>query len=413
GKARAGPAKMPVGRGRLINRLAQVERFNDGFGREREIFAHDGSDLFFGDGAGAEGVHHDRDGLGDANGVGQLHFGAAGETRRDDILGDIAGHVAGGAVYFRRVLAGKCAATVPAVASVSVHDDLAPGEARIAHRPANDEAPGGVDVILGFCVEHVRGNDGPDYILHDGMAQVLVRNGVAVLRGNHHAIHTERFAVAVFHGNLGFSIGPEEINFLALADFGEALRQAVGQLDGHGHQFFGFVAGEAEHEALVAGTPGVHAHGDVRRLALDGAHHRAGVRVKTEERIVVADLLDRFANKLVVVHVRGGGNFSGNDHQTCRDQRLARHATFGVLAHHFIQHRVRNLVGNFVRVTLRHRFRSKQKIPLGFAQNNSPIVLVYQERGGYTPTFKFPRGRRLYPKKATIPLRWNQRVDSP
>jgi hypothetical protein len=39
-----------------------------------------------------------------------------------------------------------------------------------------------------------------------------------------------------------------------LARLGKALREPVRQLDGHGHQLFGLVAGEAEHQALVAGA---------------------------------------------------------------------------------------------------------------------------------------------------------------
>src|SRR5208337_2646004 len=143
GKTGAGAAKMPVSRSRLINGPAQVQRLNDGFGREREMLAHERGNLFVGDGGGAEGVRHDRDGFGNADGVSQLHFSAARETRRDDIFGDIARHVRRRAVHFRRILAGKRAATVPAVTAISVHDDFAPGEARITHRPANDKAPGG------------------------------------------------------------------------------------------------------------------------------------------------------------------------------------------------------------------------------------------------------------------------------
>jgi len=48
GKTGAGAAKMPVGRGRLVDGLAQVERLNDGSGREREMLAHERGDLFFG-----------------------------------------------------------------------------------------------------------------------------------------------------------------------------------------------------------------------------------------------------------------------------------------------------------------------------------------------------------------------------
>jgi len=43
------------------------------------------------------------------------------------------------------------------------------------------------------------------------------------------------------------------------------LHQAMGQVDGQGHQGAGFLAGEAEHHALVAGAP-VSTPGDVARL---------------------------------------------------------------------------------------------------------------------------------------------------
>ena len=151
-------------------------------------------------------------------------------------------------------------------------------------------------------------------MLDDRGVQVLIRNRVAMLRGNDYAVHAERPAIAVFHRDLGLAIGAKESDFFVFADFREAMRKVVGELDGHGHQFFGFVAGEAEHEALIAGTAGVHAHGDVWGLPLHGADHTASFGVKAVLGIVVAHLADSVARNLVVVNVCGGGNFARDHH---------------------------------------------------------------------------------------------------
>ena len=52
-------------------------------------------------------------------------------------------------------------------AAVGIDDDLAAGEAGVAHGSADDEATGGVDVILGVGVEQLRGDDGLDDVLQD------------------------------------------------------------------------------------------------------------------------------------------------------------------------------------------------------------------------------------------------------
>ena len=78
----------------------------------------------------AEALHHDGDGVGHADGVGELDLAAFGKAGRDDVLGHIACHVGGGAVHLGGILAGEGAAAVPAHAAVGVHDDLAAGEAR-------------------------------------------------------------------------------------------------------------------------------------------------------------------------------------------------------------------------------------------------------------------------------------------
>jgi hypothetical protein len=94
--------------------------------------------------AGAMGVGVDRQRLGDADGVAQLDRAALGEARGHDVLGEIARRVGGRAVHLGRVLAGKRPAAMGRRAAIGVHDDLAPREARVAIRAADDELAGRV-----------------------------------------------------------------------------------------------------------------------------------------------------------------------------------------------------------------------------------------------------------------------------
>ena len=130
-------------------------------------------DLRIRDGAGAECIGHYGNGLGDADGVGQLDFYFGGQAGGDEIFRDVAGHVAGGAVNFSRVLAGESAATVTAVATVSIDNDLATREAGVAHGAAGDEAAGGINVVLGIFVHHGRGQHWIDYVLAHGVLEIF------------------------------------------------------------------------------------------------------------------------------------------------------------------------------------------------------------------------------------------------
>ena len=99
-----------------------------------------------GDMAGAVQIGVDRQRMGDADGVGELQRAAVGETRGDDVLGEIARGIGGRAVDLRRILAGESAAAVRGRAAVSVDDDLAPGEAGVAVGAADVELAGRIDV---------------------------------------------------------------------------------------------------------------------------------------------------------------------------------------------------------------------------------------------------------------------------
>src|SRR6185436_11357239 len=131
--------EVPVGGRLLVDGAAQVQVFDDAFGGEGEDLAHGVDDLALLHLARALGVHHHGDGVGHADGVGDLQLEAVGQAGGHDVLGDVARHVRRRAVHLRRVLAREGAAAVAPHAAVGVDDDLAPGETAVALRPAHHE----------------------------------------------------------------------------------------------------------------------------------------------------------------------------------------------------------------------------------------------------------------------------------
>src|SRR5690606_34049284 len=96
-----------------------------------------------------------------------LPIAAVGQAGGDDVLGHVAAGVGGGAVHLGRVLAGEGAAAVTGHAAVGVDDDLAAGQAAVAHRAADDELAGRVDVVLGVLVQQFGRQGVLDDQLHD------------------------------------------------------------------------------------------------------------------------------------------------------------------------------------------------------------------------------------------------------
>jgi len=116
-----------------------------------------------------------------------------------------------------------------------------------------------------------------------------------VLAGDDHIVDTHGLAVHVFHGDLGFAVGPQEIKNLVLAHVGQPPGQLVGPIDRRRHEGFRLRAGEAEHHALIArtlflGLLAHHALGDVRRLLV----HRGDDRRRSSSRTHIRSCCSRF-----------------------------------------------------------------------------------------------------------------------
>jgi hypothetical protein len=150
---------------------------------------------------------------------------------------------------------------------------------------------------------------------------------------------------------------------------GLALDEAVRVVDGRGHQLGRFVAGVAEHQALVASAGVqvvvagvVHALGNVVGLLVVADHHGAALVVDAVVGVVVADALDGVARHLDVVDVRVGRDFAREHHQAGVGQRFGGHAAAGVLLEDRVQDGVRDLVGNLVGVAFGNGFGSEEEV---------------------------------------------------
>ena len=165
-----------------------------------------------------------------------------------------------------------------AIAAVGVDDDLAAGEAGVAHRAADLEAPGRVDqqLVVGDVEAEWR-----QLRLHDVFADVGGEQGVevdvsGVLRADDDGVEPDGLAVLVADGHLGLAVGTQVTDQALLADRGEAAGEAVGQRDRQRHQLGGLVAGEAEHQALVAGALAVEVVDRVLRYGTRRRRRRPG-----------------------------------------------------------------------------------------------------------------------------------------
>src|ERR1019366_3069868 len=185
-------AEMPVGRSLPVNRTPQIQRLDNALRGQLEIGAHQIGNLAFVNLRGAKSIDQYANRLSYANGVGKLHFTAIGQSGGNDVLGDVARHVAGRAVNLGRVFAAECTTAVTSHATVGVHDDLAAGQSGVTHGATDYEAARWIDVILGVLVEHLLGQRGLDHILQDVSAQLFGRNRLRVLAGDDHRINANR-----------------------------------------------------------------------------------------------------------------------------------------------------------------------------------------------------------------------------
>ena len=104
----------------------------------------------------------------------------------------------------------------------------------------------------------------------------------------------------------------------------------------------------------------VDALGDVGRLLVDRDDDAAGLEVEAVLRARVADLGDRLAHDRADVDVGVRRDLAGDDDEPGRDERLAGDPSVRVVGEDGVEDRVRDLVGDLVRMALGDRLGREQ-----------------------------------------------------
>ena len=371
GEVRIVAAEVAVRGGLGVDRALEVQGVDDGARAQVEDLGDRGADPGRIHGLGAEGFHVGADRTGLADGVGDLDFGALCQAGGHHVLGHPAHGVGRGAVHLGRILAGERAAAVAGHAAVGVDDDLAAGQAGVAHGAADDERAGRVEDVSGAGGVQVRQrHHGVDDVLGEVGAEPVQAGAFGVLAGDDDGFDGDGPVAVVADGDLGLAVGAQVGQFAGLADLGEALGEPVRQPDRDRHVGGGFVAGVAEHQALVAGAlqvvvvllaafaglQGVEdAAGDVVGLLADGDGDAAAGAVESVGRGVVADAQDGLADDLRDFDVGVGGDLAGHVDQAGGGQGLHGNPGLGVLGQQGVQDGVADLVTDLVGVAFGHR----------------------------------------------------------
>ena len=177
-----------------------------------------------------------------------------------------------------------------------------------------------------------------------------------MLGRQNHRVNTDNFTVVVLEGDLALRIRAQPRQGAVFTHFSLTLHQTVCVGDWRWHQHVGFVGCIAEHQALVAralfqriGT--VNALVDVWRLFANRAQYRAGVGIKAHIRMHITDLTHRVTGDLFDINPCAGGDLTANQNHASFDIGFARDARFRILRQDRIQHRIGDLVSNFIRMS--------------------------------------------------------------
>ena len=352
-------AKMAVSGGALVDRLVQTEQFADTARAEIGNLVQGLLEPALGDRPRAGEIDIERQRLGYADCVGQLNGAPLGKLRGNDILGKVARRIGSGTVDLGRVLAGKGAAAVGRRAAIGVDNDLAAGQTGIAVGPADDEAAGRIDVELvvrahpafGQHFFDIRPDDGPD---------VLLRQALDMLGGNHDRRGPHRLAAFIFKGYLALGVGASSGCLPAWRASAMSCRILMRKVDRRRHENIGLAAGITEHYALIAGpfvlvAGGIDTHRDVGRLVMN-QDIDLGV-LPMEPVLLVADLANAATSRLfehLMGHMIRSAHLAGEHHLVGRGQRFDRNPRIRVGGQISVDDGIGNAVAHLVGMTLRH-----------------------------------------------------------
>lgn len=119
-----------------------------------------------------------------------LYKAAATDSILHQRLGNPAGSISSWAVNLCVILPWESTTSVCAPATVSVHNNLPPGEPSVTLGASNDKSTTGVDVIFSAGIKVFFRNDSLHRFLHDLLTQLVLRDLLWVLHWHNHCVDT-------------------------------------------------------------------------------------------------------------------------------------------------------------------------------------------------------------------------------
>ena len=229
--------------------------------------------------------------------------------------------------------------------TVGIYDNFTTSQTSIALRTTNYETTSGIDVVFGVFVQHFCRNNSVDYVFDDVFANLSVFNFRSMLGRDYDCIDTNRFAINIFNGYLGFAVRTEVRKHASFTNLSQTQGKFICQVCRHGHQGFGFVSSVTKHHTLVASTgfffcssaffcfqSFVNAHSDVGRLFVNGNQHTTGVTIKTIFCTVITNFNYSITSNASNINIAGSRNFTNNVDLTSGYNSFTSNTTFGVLS---------------------------------------------------------------------------------
>lgn len=376
--------EVTVSSGLKVLRLLEVEGLDNKSGSEVEVLPDNFDELSIALLAGTVSVDEDGKRFSDTDGVRELDEGSSGETSSDKGLGDPSGSVGGGSVDLGPVLTGEGTTTVGTPTTVGVDNDLSTSETGVTLRTTNDKSAGRLDVVDDSVIKKVLGDNLLDDLLEDLLSELFGSDLLSVLGGNDDSVDTEGdhgtvLTLLVLNGNLSLRVGSEPAQRTVTTGSGHSGVKLVGEHDGKGHHFGGFVGSVTEHDTLVTSTDllegtVVKTLSNVGRLLLNGNQDVTGLVVETLVGRVVTDLLDGVSDNLLVVDLSPGGDLTEDHDHTGLSGGLASDLGERVLSETGVEDGIRDLVTDLVGMALTNGLGGEKEVAGGQLSHGTVTV---------------------------------------
>lgn len=345
-----------------VDGSSKVEILDDNTGSEVEVLLDDLNELSRRVLGGSVGVDEDGQRLSNTNGIGELNKSSSGKTGLDKRLGNPSGSVGSRSVDLGEILTGEGSSSVGTPSSVGIDNNLSASETGITLGTTNDESARGLDVVDGFVVKELGGNDLLDDLLKDLRSEVLGGDIIRVLGGDDDSVDSlgdsGTVVVGILDSDLGLGVGSQPSERTISSSSSKGSVKLVGQDDGQGQELLSLVSGIAEHDTLVTSSEllksllVVQTLGDIGRLLLNGNKHVTGLVVETLLGVIVTNVLDGVSHNLLVVKGSLGGDLTKDHDHTGLCGGLTGNLGERVLLEAGIKNGIRDLVTDLIGVSL-------------------------------------------------------------